>query len=188
MRPPLSKPVSAAASPRATHDHGGVGVSSAWRRLTSAANRVESMVKGRVRVSRVRGKSACYMWGFRSQINTDSSIATFWSQIPAVRRGARGLGLRPEATLGLRLIPLKRGLAPPESCPVAPPAAPEAPRQESAPGRDRGAARASEALSSNRYLCHQRTTVRNQITAQQEPGRLGNRSSAPGPQTDTDPG
>jgi hypothetical protein len=71
---------------------------------------------------------------------------TFWPQIPAVRRGARGLGLRPEATLGLRLIPLKRGLAPPESCPVAPPAAPEAPRQESAPGRDRGAARASEAF------------------------------------------
>jgi hypothetical protein len=31
--------------------------------------------------------------------------------------------------------------------------------------------------SSNRYLCHQRTTVRNQITAQQEPGPLGNRSS-----------
>ena len=44
------------------------------------------------------------------------------------RRGARGLGLRPEATLGLRLIPLKRGFAPPESYPVAPPAAPEAPR------------------------------------------------------------
>ena len=71
---------------------------------------------------------------------------TFWPQIPTVRRGARGLGLRPEATLGLRLIPLKRGLAPPESCPVAPPAAPEAPRQESAPGRYRGAARASEAF------------------------------------------
>ena len=34
---------------------------------------------------------------------------TFWPQIPTVRRGARGLGLRPEATLGLRLIPLKRG-------------------------------------------------------------------------------
>jgi len=25
----------------------------------------------------------------------------------------------------------------------------------------------------NRYICHQRTIVRNQITAQQEPGRLG---------------
>ena len=74
------------------------------------------------------------------------AVRTFWPQIPTVRRGARGLGLRPEATLGLRLIPLKRGLAPPESCPVAPPAAPEAPRQERAPGRDRGAARASEAF------------------------------------------
>ena len=74
------------------------------------------------------------------------AVRTFWPQIPTVRRGARGLGLRPEATLGLRLIPLKRGFAPPESYPVAPPAAPEAPRQESAPGRDRGAARASEAF------------------------------------------
>jgi hypothetical protein len=33
----------------------------------------------------------------------------------------------------------------------------------------------SQQHTSNRYLCHQRTTVRNQITAQQEPGRLGNR-------------
>ena len=32
------------------------------------------------------------------------AIRTFWPQIPTVRRGARGLGLRPEATLGLRLI------------------------------------------------------------------------------------
>jgi hypothetical protein len=50
------------------------------------------------------------------------ATCTFWPQIPTVRRGARGLGLptprERQPTLGLRLIPLKRGLAPPESCPL----------------------------------------------------------------------
>jgi hypothetical protein len=35
--------------------------------------------------------------------------------------------------------------------------------------RGQGAKESSQPNSSNRYLCHQRTTVRNQITAQQEP-------------------
>ena len=63
-----------------------------------------------------------------TQIRDASS--TFRPEIPTVRRGARRLGTayRPEAALGLRLIPLNRGFAPPESYPVAPPAAPEAPR------------------------------------------------------------
>ena len=53
---------------------------------------------------------------------------TFWPEIPTVRRAARGLGVRPEAPLGPRLITFKRRFGPPESCPLAPPTASAAPR------------------------------------------------------------
>ena len=59
---------------------------------------------------------------------TRDASSTFWPEIPTVRRGARRLGIRPEAALGLRLITFNRGFAPPERYPVASPGAPEAPR------------------------------------------------------------
>jgi hypothetical protein len=65
----------------------------------------------------------------------------------AVRGGDRRLGRRPEAPLGPRLLPLDRGFAPPESCPLTPRDAPEAPRQADAPWPARGAARTSGAFS-----------------------------------------
>ena len=80
----------------------------------------------------------------KAQISVPSS--TFWPEIPTVGRAARGLGICPEAPLGPRLITFKRRFAPSESCPVAPPAAPAAPRRGGAPGRHWGAARASGAF------------------------------------------
>ena len=66
--------------------------------------------------------------GLAGKTQISIPTCTFRPEIPTVRRGARRLGIRPEAALGLRLITFNRGFAPPESYPVASPGAPEAPR------------------------------------------------------------
>ena len=90
------------ASERSICSTGATAASSASTAISIAIALAHATCGGLERVAGCYSPTIGALLGGETQIR--DAVRTFWPQIPTVRRGARGLGLRPEATLGLRLI------------------------------------------------------------------------------------